>query len=641
MKTEDATLYSLPHGENPLFGIVTKVFALLSILTPCLMAQTSNTWPKPTVAIYDCNCSAATTGDPATQSIINTSSRWILQDILHDTSSQQVSLFSYGYADTTATDFTLSGFVITLPDSGRVVDADYIIASTLVRSVSNYTLTVSLLDGRTFSHAIDAIATFVTVSNANVQSACLSAVQKILPLTTKIRNYQELLKSGNPALCINPQIVLVPAQSHLALKGNTTVAITATDCDGTPIINHQLTLSATDGSFGVSTVQTDVAGNATALFTAGGTSGVALVTATLVNALTVTHDTISPNGSEAIVVGTYDSTLWVMTYTFSQTGTAFIDSLYQKPEGTAWIQYTTFFAQSAQGKFFGPGKIQKLTDIEWHATSGVFSGSSFAHSFEKDSSPLDLSVCPSKYWAMSGSSWSYIAKPDSNQKVYSSAEASYDPKNNYEDFAIDIPYTMVGGSSYMWYATGNRINGECQTSSHFDGGHAKAKLSKTGLMSLFGTPGTVLGLSIVPVYSNGSFVMCTITVNGTWRVTGPDGIIPVMSTNEFVATLKPFSALTTSVKEGIGLPKAFSLAQNYPNPFNPSTIIQYDLPAAGHVTLLVYNMLGQVVAKLVDEAQNAGTYKVKWDGSGVASGMYFYRLQAGEFISTKKAILIK
>jgi hypothetical protein len=222
MKSKDTTQITILNGETSLFGMFTEAFVLLTILTPCLMAQTSNTWPRPTVAIYDCNCSGATTGDPATQGIINTSSRWILQDILRDTSSQQVSLFSYGYADTTATDLGLSGSFFTLSDSGRVVDADYIIASTLVRSVSNYTLTVSLLDGRTFSHAIDAIATFITVSNANVQSACLSAVQKILPLTTKIRNYQELLKSGNPALCINPQIVLVPAQSHLALKAKTT-----------------------------------------------------------------------------------------------------------------------------------------------------------------------------------------------------------------------------------------------------------------------------------------------------------------------------------------------------------------------------------------------------------------------------------
>jgi hypothetical protein len=108
------------------------------------------------------------------------------------------------------------------------------------------------------------------------------------------------------------------------------------------------------------------------------------------------------------------------------------------------------------------------------------------------------------------------------------------------------------------------------------------------------------------------------------------------------------SETITSV-EGLSteLSSHFNLDQNYPNPFNPSATIQYDLPVAGHVTLVVYNTLGQTVAKLVDEQQNAGTYRVKWNGSGVASGMYFYRLvanaialgQAGDFMDAKKMTL--
>ena len=106
----------------------------------------------------------------------------------------------------------------------------------------------------------------------------------------------------------------------------------------------------------------------------------------------------------------------------------------------------------------------------------------------------------------------------------------------------------------------------------------------------------------------------------------------------------------TSVEKTAGdVPTSFSLEQNYPNPFNPSTMIQYDLPVVAHVTLVVYNMLGQVAAKLVDEEQNAGTYRARWDGSGAASGMYFYRLvanaipsgQAGSLTETKKLLLLR
>jgi hypothetical protein len=89
------------------------------------------------------------------------------------------------------------------------------------------------------------------------------------------------------------------------------------------------------------------------------------------------------------------------------------------------------------------------------------------------------------------------------------------------------------------------------------------------------------------------------------------------------------------------IPQEFSLLQNYPNPFNPSTTIQYDLPIKAYVTLKIYNSLGQEVATLVDGDLNAGIHTTQWNGSGAASGLYFYRLQAGDFVDTKKLLLLK
>ncbi|HUF10386.1 MAG TPA: CARDB domain-containing protein [Rhodothermales bacterium] len=89
------------------------------------------------------------------------------------------------------------------------------------------------------------------------------------------------------------------------------------------------------------------------------------------------------------------------------------------------------------------------------------------------------------------------------------------------------------------------------------------------------------------------------------------------------------------------LPAEFALYQNYPNPFNPSTNIEYDLPAAVPVHLTVYNMLGQRVAVLLDEEQAAGRYRVVWNADQFASGVYFYRIRAGEFSKTAKMMLVK
>ncbi len=89
------------------------------------------------------------------------------------------------------------------------------------------------------------------------------------------------------------------------------------------------------------------------------------------------------------------------------------------------------------------------------------------------------------------------------------------------------------------------------------------------------------------------------------------------------------------------LPTRISLSQNFPNPFNPTTQINYALPQDAKVRLDIYNLLGQKVATLVDRKQQAGYHSVRWDASSFASGVYFYRLQAGDFVETKRMILLK
>jgi hypothetical protein len=85
----------------------------------------------------------------------------------------------------------------------------------------------------------------------------------------------------------------------------------------------------------------------------------------------------------------------------------------------------------------------------------------------------------------------------------------------------------------------------------------------------------------------------------------------------------------------------FSLSQNYPNPFNPLTTIRYGLPSRSHVTLTVINTLGQSVATLQNGEQDAGSHDVRFDGSHLPSGVYFYRMQAGTYTETKKLLLVK
>jgi hypothetical protein len=88
-------------------------------------------------------------------------------------------------------------------------------------------------------------------------------------------------------------------------------------------------------------------------------------------------------------------------------------------------------------------------------------------------------------------------------------------------------------------------------------------------------------------------------------------------------------------------PTEFALQQNFPNPYNPATTITYSLPIKAQVELVIYNALGESITRLVNEEKEAGKYSVKFDATNLPSGIYFYKLQAGSFVETKKMVLMK
>jgi photosystem II stability/assembly factor-like uncharacterized protein len=164
------------------------------------------------------------------------------------------------------------------------------------------------------------------------------------------------------------------------------------------------------------------------------------------------------------------------------------------------------------------------------------------------------------------------------------------------------------------------------------------------------------------VISNGNFFISTYssvllsTNNGTtWTTvnTGFPGNISGISlaineTNLFAGTYgtgvwrRPLSEMITDVRNyKNNLPISFSLQQNYPNPFNPTTTINYSFPNSGLVIIKIYDVLGREVKTLINENKPAGNYSVQFNASKLVSGVYFYRMQAGEFVQTKKLLLLK
>ncbi len=158
------------------------------------------------------------------------------------------------------------------------------------------------------------------------------------------------------------------------------------------------------------------------------------------------------------------------------------------------------------------------------------------------------------------------------------------------------------------------------------------------------------GLGVVRVYDIATDrweeIPSNHTSNGSLSVAFWNGYIYRLGGGGWGPTISTVEACDISGVTGVSgggdiIPKEFALYQNYPNPFNPATTIEFDLPERSNVKLVVYDVLGREVEKLVDEELDAGRYKVNFNASNLPSGVYFYRIVSGKFVDTKKMMYLK
>ncbi|MHC1737724.1 MAG: T9SS type A sorting domain-containing protein [Ignavibacteriaceae bacterium] len=197
--------------------------------------------------------------------------------------------------------------------------------------------------------------------------------------------------------------------------------------------------------------------------------------------------------------------------------------------------------------------------------------------------------------------------------------AAYDP-----DYTIPVELTSFTSS-----VTGNNASLNWLTASEKNNRGYEIQRSVAGENQSWTPVGFVDGNGSVTTVSNYSFTDNNLQPGKyNYRIKQTD----------FDGTYKIYD-LTETVE--IGMPAMFSLSQNYPNPFNPTTMISYQLANSGKVTLKVYDMLGKEVATLVDKDQEAGYYEVSFNAGNLSSGVYFYKLESGDFSSIKKLTLMK
>ncbi len=165
--------------------------------------------------------------------------------------------------------------------------------------------------------------------------------------------------------------------------------------------------------------------------------------------------------------------------------------------------------------------------------------------------------------------------------------------------------------------------------------------------TLVGSTATIITTSTVSTWTQFTATLTYLNANNVdtciiqFQILGPG------SGSDFhVGSYALIDDLTFSGVNAVGddasvLPREFALEQNYPNPFNPSTTIHYSLPVSAHVTLKVFNVLGEEVASLIDAQQGAGRKSIVFSADNLPAGIYLYRLTAGEYTDTKRLILIK
>jgi uncharacterized delta-60 repeat protein len=196
----------------------------------------------------------------------------------------------------------------------------------------------------------------------------------------------------------------------------------------------------------------------------------------------------------------------------------------------------------------------------------------------------------------------------------------YNGSTNSDDMATGI---MIDNLGYI-YVTGKTYS----TSTGYDFG--TIKYNPAGVVEWMATNGSGGGNSDEPR-------AITLDKNENVVVTGSGSGTGLY----YFVTVKYIQGPNAVEQTDETIPKDFALYQNYPNPFNPSTTIHFELPKETHVTLKVYNMLGQEMMTLVNENKDVGRYEVKFNASTLSSGVYYYRLVAGQFMETKKLILIR
>jgi photosystem II stability/assembly factor-like uncharacterized protein len=296
------------------------------------------------------------------------------------------------------------------------------------------------------------------------------------------------------------------------------------------------------------------------------------------------------------------------------------------------------------------GKILKSTDggNTWNEQSSGTTNNLSSVAFANLNSGLAVSWFDENNGSLilkttdGGINWSsYIAGSDPNGGIYDLLDVSFPDLTN--GFVVGDIYSSDGHETHLLKTTdGGSTWFEQIVETEIDDG-----FTLRGVSFVNGLNGTVIGDNLIVKTTDGGGTWSNQSIPLGWE----NSLNAIHMIDENSGTIVGYrGTILRTTNGGVAfldegkdqsMPAEYKLFQNYPNPFNPNTNISWQAQAGGWQTLKIYDILGKEIAKLVDEFRPAGNYEVKFDASNLSSGVYFYKLQSGNFIQTKKMILIK
>ncbi len=517
-----------------------------------------------------------------------------------------------------------------LPANGPVPGIDYLIWASLDSSGGQFHFHVYLEDAHTRTRLAQGESDF-TDPNKSLDAAG-SAISQIEPIFDKIRVYQKNVRNlGGNDIAINAKIKIIPSKADL--KGGETIPVEfeVNDCDGTPLSSRWVKISATYGHFDKDSIETDGSGKAAANFTADNVKEVGNILGIYFPYFTPSNRRKGAWGDTTVNINYVPTNSWVVNIQenkmSSDVSTSQDNSMPEYGESETIIQSHAQVTQYVVGEF-----SDSSINIDYIAgAKGYTSGWSIQKGFSNSNT------------IYSNGSIITVSETDPTEDfLYSIGLDDFLQYGTYGGIGFTSALLLHETWNWHQFMTGSGVVPspyEHDTTTMYDEFPDNYIAYTVGPNDVDGGSNATWNRTDSGFIFKGNYVFdTTITSNDGETVSNE----VYHEEQHVVAEVTPYKKITSTKSQPFSnIPKEYSLSQNYPNPFNPVTTIKYQIPKISKVNLTVYDILGNRIAVLVNQEKSPGEYLVDFNGSNLASGVYFYRIQAGNYISVKKLMLLK